>query len=59
MRWRLKFIERVLKRDWVVPLHDAGANDGDRDSTEPGRDECVVCAIILVNIAGGESDAGA
>ena len=54
-----RFIERVLKRDWVVPLHGAGANNGDRDGAEPARDERVVCAIILVNIEGGERDAGA
>jgi hypothetical protein len=54
-----RFIERVLKRDWVVPRHGVGSNDGDRDSTEPARDERVVCVIILVNIEGGERDAGA
>jgi hypothetical protein len=54
-----RFIERVLKRDWVVPLHGADANNGDRDGTEPARDERVVCAIVLVNIEGGEHDAGA
>ena len=54
-----RFIECVLKRDRVVPLHGADANNGDRDGTEPARDERVVCAIVLVNIQGGEDDAGA
>ena len=54
-----RFIKRALKRDWVVPLHGADANNGDRDGAEPARDERVVCAIVLVNIEGSEHDASA
>jgi hypothetical protein len=54
-----RFIKRALKRDWVVPLDGADANKGDRDGTEPARDERVVCAIVIVNIEGSEYDASA
>ena len=54
-----RFIERALKRGRVVPQYGACADDGDRDGTEPAGDQRVVGTTILVNIEGGERDAGA